>query len=61
MHFRNLTLDDLDFSLNLIKIENWGTTFGEFEDLLLFSPNCVILAIMRDIPVGMIFTVSYDN
>ena len=61
MHFRNLTINDLDFAVNLTKIENWGTTRGELEDLLLFSPKCAILAIMKDTLVGMIFTVSYDN
>ena len=61
MHFRNLTINDLDFALNLTKIEKWGTSRGELEDLLLFSPNCAILAIIGDEPVGMIFTVSYDN
>lgn len=61
MHFRNLTINDLDFALNLTKIENWGTTRGELEDLLLFSPNCAILASVKDKPVGMVFTVNYDN
>lgn len=61
MQFRNLTLDDLDFALELTTIENWGTTLGELEDLLLFAPNCAILAIIKNNPVGMIFTVSYDN
>ena len=61
MQFRNLTLNDLDFALNLIKIEKWGTSRKELEDLLLFAPNCAILAIMKKEPLGMIFTVSYDN
>ena len=61
MHFRNLTINDLDFALKLTKIENWGTTRGELEDLLFFSPNCAFLAITEDKPVGMIFTVSYNN
>ena len=61
MQFRNLTINDLDFALNLTKIENWGTTRGELEDLLLFAPNCATLATIKDKPVGMIFTVSYDN
>jgi predicted GNAT family N-acyltransferase len=61
MHFRNLTLNDLDFAIDLTTIENWGTTRGELEDLLLFTPNCATLATMKDKLVGMIFTVSYDN
>ena len=61
MQFRNLTINDLDFALDLTTIENWGTTRGELEDLLLFAPNCTILATIKDNPVGMIFTVSYDN
>ena len=61
MLFRNLTIDDLNFALDLTKIEKWGTSRGELEDLLDFSPNCAILAIIGDKPVGMIFTVSYDN
>ena len=61
MQFRNLTINDLDFAIDLTNIENWGTTHGELEDLLLFAPNCATLATIDDKPVGMIFTVSYDN
>ncbi len=61
MHFRNLTINDLDFALDLTTIEDWGTTRGELEDLLLFSTNCATLATIDDKPVGMIFTASYDN
>jgi len=61
MQFRNLTINDLDFALDLTTIEDWGTTRGELEDLLLFAPNCATLSTIDDKPVGMIFTVSYDN
>ena len=61
MQFRILTETDLDFALDLTKIENWGTSREELEDLLLFAQNCAILAIIKNKPVGMIFTVSYDN
>jgi len=61
MQFRNLTINDLDFALELTTIENWGTTRGELKDLLIFAPNCATLATINDNPVGMIFTVSYDN
>ncbi|QEE14731.1 GNAT family N-acetyltransferase [Promethearchaeum syntrophicum] len=61
MLFRNLTINDLDFALNLTKIENWGTTREELEDLILNSSKCALLATIKDKPVGMIFTVSYNN
>jgi len=61
MQFRNLSINDLDFALELTTIENWGTTRGELKDLLIFAPNCATLATINDNPVGMIFTVSYDN
>ena len=61
MQFRNLTINDLDFALELTTIENWGTTRGELKDLLIFAPNCATLTTINDNPVGMIFTVSYDN
>jgi len=54
MQFRNLTVNDLDFALNPIKIEKWGTSREELEDLLLFAPNCAILAIMKKEHLGML-------
>ncbi|MHA1785527.1 MAG: GNAT family N-acetyltransferase [Candidatus Helarchaeota archaeon] len=51
----------MDFALGLIKIEKWGTTRQELEDLLNFSSNSAFLSAVNQEPIGMIFTISYDN
>ncbi|MHA1720420.1 MAG: GNAT family N-acetyltransferase [Promethearchaeota archaeon] len=61
MIFRNLTHSDLDFALELIKLVGWGTSREELEDLLDFSSKSAFLAVVKDKPVGMIFTVSYNK
>ncbi|MHA1648200.1 MAG: GNAT family N-acetyltransferase, partial [Promethearchaeota archaeon] len=66
MDFKNiqyLNKIDVNFALNMVNIEGWGTTKEEIQDLLDFSPkkSCGFLAKIGEKPVGMIITISYDK
>jgi len=61
MQIRPLKLEELNFAHYLTKIEKWGTTRQELEELLTIDPHGFFIAHIKDEPVGVVTSVNYGS
>ena len=61
MNIRPMTLADIDFALRLASQEGWSDIRSDFVSLITYKPTGAFVVEDRDIPVGMISTVSYGS
>ncbi len=62
MHIRTLTESDIDFAFECTQDEGWyGFDRTVFEDLIAFDPNGCFIAELDAQPVGICFSIAYQN
>ncbi len=61
MQIEPMAVEDLNFALNLIDIEQWGQGREEVADLFQLSPETIFIAKENDVLVGMAFGVKHDQ
>mgnify|MGYP000427396230 CR=1 FL=1 len=61
IYIRNFTEDDIDFAVELIRIERWNYLPVDIKRLLEYEPNGCFVAEKNNKRVGFIFTISYDR
>lgn len=61
MQIRPLKLEELNFAHYLTKIEKWGTTRQELEELFNTDPQGFFIAHINGEPVGIVTSINYNS
>lgn len=61
MQIRPLKPEELNFAHYLTKIEKWGTTRQELEELLTIDGQGFFIAHIKDEPVGIVTSINYGS
>ena len=61
MQIRPIKPEELNFAHALTKIEKWGTTRQELEELLTINPQGFFIAHIKEEPVGIVSSINYGS
>ena len=61
MHIRHMSINDLDFALDLIMLEGWTGTRQNLEELLRYDPKGSFIGEIDGKPMSMVCTVNYGE
>jgi predicted N-acetyltransferase YhbS len=61
MEIRPIKHEELNFAHFLTKVEKWGTTRQELEELLYIDPRGFFIANIKNEPVGIVSSINYGS